>query len=199
MGQQSESDNDGCYGDIKMPECVRNVHPIVHETEHMFAWIYGHEVPDDYTGSNRQVMSIEMTEEMNELLNNGATDEQMPERYSGYFSVKDDAYYRWVSVTIPERTDNNTYLGNITIPQCIREVHPIVHETEHMFAWIYGHEVPDDYTGSNRQVMSIEMTEEMNELLNNGATDEQMQERYSGYFSVKDDAYYRWDSHEESG
>ncbi|KAJ8100052.1 hypothetical protein POJ06DRAFT_238792 [Lipomyces tetrasporus] len=83
-------------------------------------------------------------------------------------------------------------IDNIKIPACTGETPPIVHETEHMFAWIYGHEIPDDYTGSNRKFMSVELTEEMNELLNNGATEEQMQERYSEYFSMKDDAYYKW-------
>ncbi|KAK9482444.1 hypothetical protein V1527DRAFT_476427 [Lipomyces starkeyi] len=92
-----------------------------------------------------------------------------------------------------KRSDNGThYYGNITIPACKSSSRPIVHENEYMFAWIYGHDVPTDYTGSHRNVMSAELTDEMNELLNDGATEEEMEEKYSEYFYTKDDAYYRW-------
>ncbi|KAK9357247.1 hypothetical protein V1504DRAFT_436917 [Lipomyces starkeyi] len=93
-------------------------------------------------------------------------------------------------------------INSIDVPACTGEIPPIVHETEHMFAWIYGHEIPNDYMGSNRKVMSVELTEKMNELLNNGATEGQVQEKYSEYFSVKDDAYYQWlngDNAEDGG
>ncbi|KAK9349035.1 hypothetical protein V1522DRAFT_418589 [Lipomyces starkeyi] len=73
-----------------------DVEPNVIEMETMFAWIGEHDVPAGYKGTNRVAMSIETTKEMDEMLNERATNEEVIARYRKYFAVKDQAFYDWV-------------------------------------------------------------------------------------------------------